>query len=333
MGVSVREPWAFKDARGDWDGIAVVLWNQMSKQEELGGVATTWVELEPGQEAALDAVRRGRVDHVLLVDASVEAEQVGEVLAPYHSSTLGLARPQSNKLWRVAKSFLTLDFLKIVLAVCVLLFLVGALIWLAERGDNEDHFDKSPKKGLWAGFWWSCVTMTTIGYGDKTPESVAGRIVAMCWMVVAMGVTAALTTAMTSASLGPGSSTSLEIPNDLREMSLGVIQGHGLERYLERERLEVKTFDSAQRAEQALQEGEVDAVIDDMARLRYFKQSAWSKTPLLLSRTQVPLTQAAMLLAEGHPLTSERMRRALWRRVTSESWQQVPGRFMSDQGR
>ena len=331
VGVAPREPWAFKDGRGDWDGVAVVLWDQMTKQQELQGVRTQWVEIEAGQAGALGAIRQGQVDLVLVADADLEAEEIGDVLPPYHRSVLGVMRPQSQKLWRVAKSFMTFSFLKIVLGVCVLLFLVGALIWWAERKENDDHFDPSPKKGLWAGFWWSCVTMTTIGYGDKTPKTVAGRIVAMCWMVVAMGVTAALTAAMTSASLMPGSGMSVDVPGDLRQMKLGVVKGHGIGPYLKAERLEVTTFDSAYQAQEALRDQKVDAVIDDAARLRYFEQSAWGNQDFVLTTTKVPLTQAALLSSPISPVPAEMIRRALWRRITSESWQNVPGRFMSDQ--
>ena len=330
VGVATREPWAFQGQRGEWDGVAVVLWEQMNRQQELQGVQTRWVEIEPGQDAALEAIAKDKVDVVLVADASLEAETQGEVLAPYHHSFLGLERPQSHKLWRVAKSFMTLSFLKIVLAVCGVLFLVGVLIWWAEREENEDHFDKDAKKGLWAGFWWSCVTMTTIGYGDKTPKTVAGRIVAMCWMVAAMGVTAALTAAMTSASMMPGSAASVDVPSDLRQMTLGVIKGHGITGYIQRERLTVKTFASAQEAKDALKNQDVDALIDDSARLRYFEQAAWGDQDFVLTKTQVPLTQAALLLSPTIPVPPEALRRALWQRITSESWQKVPGRFMSE---
>jgi len=39
----------------------------------------------------------------------------------------------------------------------------------------------------WDGVYWAVTTMTTVGYGDITPETDAGRIIAMGVMVVGIG--------------------------------------------------------------------------------------------------------------------------------------------------
>jgi len=36
--------------------------------------------------------------------------------------------------------------------------------------------------------WWSYVTITTIGYGDKFPVTIEGRIIAMLLMTVGVGL-------------------------------------------------------------------------------------------------------------------------------------------------
>uniref|UniRef100_A0A915KKQ8 BTB domain-containing protein n=1 Tax=Romanomermis culicivorax TaxID=13658 RepID=A0A915KKQ8_ROMCU len=50
----------------------------------------------------------------------------------------------------------------------------AALIYYAERIDNNpnNHFKSIP-----AGLWWAVVTMTTVGYGDITPQSYWGMLV------------------------------------------------------------------------------------------------------------------------------------------------------------
>jgi voltage-gated potassium channel len=51
---------------------------------------------------------------------------------------------------------------------------------------------------FWDGVWWAVVTVTTVGYGDKVPHSVGGRIVAMVLMFVGIGFLAVLTATVAS---------------------------------------------------------------------------------------------------------------------------------------
>ena len=51
---------------------------------------------------------------------------------------------------------------------------------------------------VWEGMWWALQTVTTVGYGDVTPESVAGRFVAGAVMLAGIALVAIVTAAVTS---------------------------------------------------------------------------------------------------------------------------------------
>ncbi|NWF39350.1 potassium channel protein [Mariprofundus sp. NF] len=62
--------------------------------------------------------------------------------------------------------------------------LAGNLIYTIEPETFKSAFD---------GAWWGIVTMTTVGYGDVVPHTLAGRAVAVCLMVVGICMFAAVT--------------------------------------------------------------------------------------------------------------------------------------------
>jgi len=51
---------------------------------------------------------------------------------------------------------------------------------------------------IWEGMWWALQTVTTVGYGDVTPENVAGRFVAGAVMLAGVALVAIVTAAVTS---------------------------------------------------------------------------------------------------------------------------------------
>ena len=58
-----------------------------------------------------------------------------------------------------------------------------------------DHDEYS---SIWLGMWWSLQTVTTVGYGDVTPESVPGRFVGALVMLQGIAFLAIVTAAITS---------------------------------------------------------------------------------------------------------------------------------------
>ena len=48
------------------------------------------------------------------------------------------------------------------------------------------------------GLYWAVVTMTTVGYGDKTPKTTLGRAVAALWMLGSLVLVSLLSTSLVS---------------------------------------------------------------------------------------------------------------------------------------
>ena len=71
----------------------------------------------------------------------------------------------------------------ILAALVFFIFLFGYLFYVSEP-DVRDLGD---------GIWWALVTITTVGYGDITPVTTLGRIVASSLMLLGLGLIATIT--------------------------------------------------------------------------------------------------------------------------------------------
>ena len=67
----------------------------------------------------------------------------------------------------------------------VLLILAASGAYLAEHQIQPEKFGSIP-----AAMWWSMATLTTVGYGDVTPVTVAGKIFGACVTIVGIGMAA-----------------------------------------------------------------------------------------------------------------------------------------------
>jgi len=69
-----------------------------------------------------------------------------------------------------------------------------AAIYECERTVQKDKFSS-----LDDAFWFTCVTVTTVGYGDISPETTAGRIVSIMTFVTGITLFGTFTAVMGSA--------------------------------------------------------------------------------------------------------------------------------------
>ena len=67
--------------------------------------------------------------------------------------------------------------------VFILVIIMGTLMYIIEGAENG--FTSIPRS-----IYWAVVTLTTVGYGDISPQTVLGQLVAMCIMIMGYGIIA-----------------------------------------------------------------------------------------------------------------------------------------------
>jgi ABC-type amino acid transport substrate-binding protein len=169
----------------------------------------------------------------------------------------------------VLQGFLSL---KLLVTIAILAFgtvAVGVIMWMLERGRNPQQFGGTWKQGIGAGMWWSAVTMTTVGYGDKTPTTLAGRLIALIWMFTAIIIISVFTATVTATLTVSQLETTVKGPNDLPNVRVGTVTGSTSERYLKDHHLRYTPYKNVLDGMRSVANDTIDAMVYDAPMLRY----------------------------------------------------------------
>ena len=88
-----------------------------------------------------------------------------------------------NLIGLLEKLFNSRRLRTILAALIFFVFLFGYLFYVSEP----------EVRNLGDGIWWALVTITTVGYGDITPLTTVGRVVASSLMFLGLGLIATIT--------------------------------------------------------------------------------------------------------------------------------------------
>ncbi|MEM7571449.1 MAG: transporter substrate-binding domain-containing protein [Bacteroidota bacterium] len=269
VGVQHEPPFVIKQGADEYGGLCLDLWRSIA--EEQG----KFYELHEYSDhlGLIRGLDFGQIDVAINpIHVNEIRLQLLDVTQPFFVTEVGVATSQAERsqLGLFLSNFFSLDFLRIVLLLVLIIFVFGTILWLAERRHNRQQF-RPGWIGLFDGLWWSAVTMTTVGYGDKAPKSRLGRVIAMVWMFTAIiiisGFTATIASTLTVNSL----SRTIEDIEDLRDLStLGSVYASSSEDFLRLNQIEVtQLYESPTEALSALARQEIEVLVYDQTVLDY----------------------------------------------------------------
>jgi hypothetical protein len=224
-------------------------------------------------------------------------------------------------LWSTIIAIFSWRFMQGVAALVLVLFAAGLLVWLFERRRNPEQFGGSGGRGLAAGFWWSAVTMTTVGYGDKAPVTLGGRLIGLVWMFAGLIMVSTFTAAVTSALTVGNLQGGIQGPEDLRRAHVATIEGTISARYLDSLRIRRSDYSGLLEAMRAVQQGEADAVVYDLPIMQY-RNGELGEGGLRMLAGTFENQSYAFALANGSPYR-ERLSQEVLRITNGADWNKV----------
>ncbi len=268
VGYTYAPPFVMIDQDDKPYGINVWLWEQSADDLDL---YYSYIEMPFGE--MMTALSEGRIDVSInpLTISSERAQNIDFTL-PYFSTSSVVAVTTKGGWHRILdfiKSIFNLNFLRVVAGLVFLIGTFGLIVWFFERHKNPVHF-RPGWKGIWDGLWWSAVTMTTVGYGDKAPKSRGGKLIALVWMfsgiIFISGFTASIASSLTINHIH----VSADELMDFKDNKVGCINGTSTVGYLERYFFKnVTTYSSVNEGLDALLNHHIKAFLYDEPILKY----------------------------------------------------------------
>lgn len=250
-------------------GVSIWLWERCARELQL---PYRYEKMDFG--AMLDSLQTGGID-VSINPLTVTGERLSRFdFTPTFYASHSIIAKQYDSGWERLKSFLlsffSINFLSGFIVLLFLISVFGLLAWHFEKNVNHQNFRRG-WKGIWDGLWWSVVTMTTVGYGDKTPKSRGGKIIALIWMFSGLlfisGITASIASTLTVSQL---SASSAEL-NDFKDRPIGTIAQTSSANYL-RDRFfrDIHLYPNVVEALDALLAKEITAFCYDEPIVNYY---------------------------------------------------------------
>ncbi len=324
VGTKEAPPFSMKDNDGRWTGISIDLWRQIATELNL-----TYEFRELDQYNLLKGLTNGSLD-VVVTELTITPERLDrfDFTYPFYTAGLGIAVPFREKhvLISIIKQLFSSTVLVILIIIFSVLLIVGILVWLFERKLNPEHFGGNTIQGIGSGFWFSAVTMTTVGYGDKLPKTIGGRIVALIWIFSGIILVSIFIATITSMLTVNQLETSVRGLEDLKKALVGTMPFTTSESFLKNSLISFKTYKSIEEGLEALINGEIKAFVYDAPELRYrIKQRFQGKLDVL------PHTYSqenyGIALVNNSPLRKS-MNRVLLQKIRNQEWQETLNHYL-----
>jgi ABC-type amino acid transport substrate-binding protein len=319
-------PYGYVDTDGSISGVSVDLWRRVAEQMEWPFRFVPVADME----SILSGLEQGRFDAAIgAITITPERAARVDFSYPAHRSGVAIAlRKETGPLFALMSYGTAVSELSpLILVILTMLVLIGIAMWIVERRARAAAAgSESAVDSLRDGLYWAVVTMTTVGYGDKTPKTTSGRLVAIVWMLSSLVLVSLLSTSLVSRLTAERvESRDLAASIDLRGKKLGAVaQSSGAE-YLDELHLPYTKYKDLPDALDALAKGRSNAVVNSVGALQYFIARRYAR---VLEIPQGLLAPAYMAIAlPEHSPIKKPIDRALIKITNSPEWRTLEERF------
>ena len=267
VGYSGSVPFIYHSGRPE--GIIIDIWKDIAFELGYDFEYIPYGSVKDG----ISAVNENQID-LLIGPITINLERARQISfsQPFYNTELAILAPVVEvTIWDRLAPFFSINFLYAVFGLVFILTLVGFLVWLVERKGELEEFRDKPLQGIGIGVWLAIVTMTTVGYGDYSPKTAAGKVILGAWMIISLimatSFVAGIASTLTASNNNSKTITSLnEIDSEKKVAVPSISRLSDNIRANGGKPIEVSDIDEALKY---LNEGKIDAIVYDIIPLEY----------------------------------------------------------------
>ena len=317
-------PFAFKNPEGLWQGLSIELWEQLAHDLDLD-----YEYVEHTLPELIESVEEGRADvGISAITITPNRESRLDFTYSYYDGGVGVAIAASREslIFELLRRLVSWNFLSAVAALAGILLAAGFLVWLFEKRANPNQFGGSRLQGLGSSFWWSAVTMTTVGYGDKAPKSPGGRAVALVWMFTSIIIISSFTAGIASSLTASQVAADYLRNTPIDSLLVATVNRSTGDDLAEKMGLRHQSFPDLQSALEAVETKKAQAIIYDQPLLKHHLRLHPSQHVEILPHLLVHESYG-IALPPGSPFR-ESLNLALLETLRSPGWETLRGEYL-----
>ncbi len=277
VGVATFPPHVM-DTPGGIRGFDIDIWNEVARSIE---VESTFRAMPFGQ--LLQSVQSGEVDAAMAgISITSDREVDMDFSHPYMESGLRILTHVDHEpaIVRVFRSLLAETELSALGALIAFVLICSHILYFAEHGRsgiNDRYFP-----GIFEAAWCVLATITTVGYGDVTPQRWIGRLVSLVVMVIGIALFGVAIAQLSAGLMLAEFGSDIGGPEDLAGRPVATVADTTSTQVAVRYGAVLNEAADIEAGYALLESGEVDAILFDAAPLMQFARQDGGRTVTLV---------------------------------------------------
>ena len=321
VGVSECKPFVIRENDSTFTGVSIELWEKIAHDLKVDYEYVFYNENQMG--TIITDVEKEIID-ISVGNQTINYDRLGKISfsQPFYITELGIATDAQMDTWySIILALFSPEFMGVVMLLFVVLALLGALIWIAERKTNDD-FRTSPW-GIYDGAYFMATVMTTVGFGDKSAKTGAGRAITIVWMFVALGITGLFISSLASSMTVNKMESGLEHISDLRKMKVATLVGTTSGLFLKENDIKHYTYDDIVSGLVDIEKGELDAFVYDLPILQYLIKEGGLEGSVAISEKTFDVQYYGFGISKSNPKFKNDVDRYILKYINDGDWDNI----------